>query len=107
MSDPITTPAAPAKLTLLKFTASWCGPCQTMAPTLKAFAKDHPEVTVTNIDVDTVKGSNKADTFRVQGIPTLVLLNEKGETVWRKVGVVGRKALDNALAKAREKERTP
>jgi len=92
----------PEQITLLKFTASWCGPCQTMKPTIKAFTTEHPDVIVREIDVDTKKGSAEADTFHVRAIPTMIMMVDD-KKVWRTTGTVGRRALENALTRARAK----
>ena len=40
-------------LVIIKFTASWCGPCKTIAPFVNDQFKKTPEsVTCANIDVD-------------------------------------------------------
>ena len=41
--------------TILYFTASWCGPCKAISPTVEALAKDdrfNSDVLVVKIDVD-------------------------------------------------------
>ena len=40
------------KLTLLYFTASWCGPCKAIAPHVQELAEKHPDVSFYKIDVD-------------------------------------------------------
>jgi thioredoxin 1 len=40
------------KKELLHFTADWCGPCQLMAPTIKVFEKENPEIEYVRIDID-------------------------------------------------------
>jgi len=89
------------EITFLDFTASWCAPCQQMKPLIKQFKKEHPDVIVREINVETTSGGDEADQFRVQAIPTMIMLVD-GKSVWRKTGAVGAKALANGLAKARE-----
>ena len=41
-----------APLTVLYFTATWCGPCKAIAPTVQAFSEKYPLVNFYKIDVD-------------------------------------------------------
>lgn len=36
----------------MDFTASWCGPCRTIAPYFSELAKNHPGVMFLKVDVD-------------------------------------------------------
>ena len=81
---------------LLDFYADWCGPCQMMKPTVEAFAKLHPEVKVTPVNVDIEDGL--AERYGVAGIPCFVLIKD-GKEVAREVGVVSLKKLVKMLEK--------
>ncbi len=66
------------KITLMKFGAKWCGPCDDLAKakTLEKFAKAHPEIDVQKHD-DSAAGGNKkweamADQYKVTDIPVLI-----------------------------------
>ena len=41
-----------APLTVLYFTATWCGPCKAIAPTVQALSDKYPTVNFYKIDVD-------------------------------------------------------
>jgi len=79
------------KMVLVDFSAEWCGPCQTLAPILKA-VKDElgDELSIIKIDVD--KNQPVAAKFRVQGVPTLILYRD-GQQVWRQSGVLSKTEL--------------
>jgi len=81
---------------LLDFYADWCGPCQMMKPTVEAFEKMHPEITVRRINIDNEE--ELADKYGVMGIPCLVLLKD-GKEVNREVGVMSLKKLVGMLEK--------
>ena len=51
--DPYVKNSAP--LTVLYFTATWCGPCKAIAPTVQAFSEKYPTVNFYKIDVDALE----------------------------------------------------
>jgi thioredoxin 1 len=69
-------------LTLIDFTAAWCGPCRQLKPTLDALAKDY-QLGLVEVDVDADQIS--AQQFDVRSMPTVVLWRD-GREVGRFVG---------------------
>ena len=73
-------------LVLVDFSATWCGPCQMLAPILKDLKTHYGEaLSIIKIDVD--KNNALASSYRVQGVPTLILFRD-GQQVWRQSGVL-------------------
>ncbi len=68
---------------LLKFSASWCQPCKSLAGNLKHV--DFKDVELKEIDID--ENIEEAKKYGIRGVPTLVLLND-GVEVGRKSGVL-------------------
>jgi len=62
---------------VLKFSASWCGPCRVLAQTLKDVEG------ITNIDIE--KDKETAIKYGVRSLPTLVFLKD-GKEVHRQSG---------------------
>merc|ERR1712093_97301 len=58
----------PNKLLVVDFTASWCGPCQRIAPVFVALAAEMPEVKFVKVDVD--ENEETAGACGIQAMPT-------------------------------------
>lgn len=58
---------------LIDFYASWCGPCQRLAPIIDELAEEYEgKVDIYKVDVD--KEEELARLFKVRSIPTLVYI---------------------------------
>ncbi|MDJ0644911.1 MAG: thioredoxin [Flavobacteriaceae bacterium] len=74
------------KNVLIDFYADWCGPCQTLLPTVHRLAEEFEgDVTIKKVNVD--QNQELASRFGVRSIPTLVQLSD-GKEVGRIVGLI-------------------
>ena len=63
------------KVALVDFSATWCGPCQMLAPVVDALAEElEGQVAVYNVDVDA--NSDLAMQYRVMSVPSLLLFKD-------------------------------
>ena len=68
---------------LLDFWATWCGPCQRIAPYVEAVAEENPEILVGKVDVDAE--AQLAVRYGIASIPTLLAF-EDGQLTGNLVG---------------------
>jgi len=79
------------KPVLVDFFATWCGPCQMLAPILKQ-VKDSLGDRVSIIKIDVDKNQLIASQYQVRGVPTMILF-QNGKQLWRQSGVVSKEDL--------------
>ena len=68
------------KPAIVDFTATWCGPCQRIAPILEELANEYAgKIVIYKVDVD--KNRELAKAFNVSSIPALLYIPLEGEPV--------------------------
>ncbi len=87
LDQALKTAAAEGKPVLLRFSAGWCPPCLVMN------AKVWPDANVAcavnsgyvpvEIDVDSPGAAEIAGKFRIQGVPSIILLDSQGQETSR------------------------
>lgn len=66
------------KPAIVDFTASWCGPCRSIAPILEELAKEYQDqIVIYKVDVD--KASEIARAFGITSIPAILYIPLEGE----------------------------
>lgn len=65
------------RLVMLKFSATWCGPCKAVAPVIERLAKAHPKVFVGDVDID--KCQDVAAQYAVTTVPTFIFFRNGKE----------------------------
>lgn len=83
------------QLTLVDFFATWCGPCQMLAPVLEEVKKElQDQISIIKIDVDknTALTTQYSTQYQMRGVPTLMLFR-KGKLLWRQSGYMDKQTL--------------
>lgn len=80
---------------LVDFGASWCGPCQKIAPIVHELADEYAgRAKVATVDVD--NNQELATRFGIMSVPTLMIV-KGGETVNKWIGFTPKQSLVEAL----------
>ena len=85
------------KTILADFSATWCGPCQMMAPILDELNEDmksNKEVEIIKIDID--QNPDIAASYNVLGVPTFLVLKD-GKEKFRQVGATTKENLKEKI----------
>ena len=83
-------------VSMVDFTATWCGPCQVLGPIVDKLATEFKDkVKIGKCDID--KNPDVAGAFGVMGVPTLVFFKD-GEVVDQHVGLLQEGALRDKLS---------
>ncbi len=84
-------------LSVVDFTAAWCGPCRKISPYMDQLAEEFPgKATVVKLDIDKAKAIAKK--YAVRSIPA-VLMFKSGEVVENIVGVKPYETFSEAVNK--------
>ncbi len=72
---------------LVDFYADWCGPCQMLAPTLEAVARETPNAKVVKVNVD--HSPDLAMQYGIRSIPSIMVF-KNGQITSQHVGLAGK-----------------
>ncbi len=83
------------KPAVIDFYASWCGPCQSLAPTLEELSEEYAgKVDIYKVNVD--DEPELASAFGVRSIPTIVFIPTSGEPQ-KRVGALPKASFREAI----------
>lgn len=89
-------------MTIKDFTASWCGPCQTIAPFFKQLSTQYPNAVFLKVDVDKCPGTAAAN--QVSSMPSFLFF--RNSTVLDKIRGANKPELENKVKKYYEQDST-
>lgn len=66
-------------LTILKFSAEWCGPCQMFVPIYEEASSKYSNILFGEIDIDDEETKSIVSKYQVNTVPTIVLMKDGKE----------------------------
>lgn len=75
---------------LLKFHATWCQPCKALGKVIEGVKGD---ITLPIEEIDIDDNMELAKKYNVRGVPALVIVDESGNTIRTKTGMMNEKQL--------------
>ena len=89
--------AKSSKLAVIDFSATWCGPCQMLAPVMEELSEELAgKVDIYSVDVD--KNSELTEEFSIMSVPAIIVLKD-GEKVDMAVGFQPKAAMQAFIEK--------
>ncbi len=82
------------KIVLVDFWATWCGPCQMIAPVIEKIAEENTDIKVGKVNVDDEQ--ELAIKYGVMSIPTLIFFKD-GNPIKEVVGFHSKSELEEII----------
>ena len=89
--------ASSAKVLLIDFWASWCGPCRSFAPTFEKVSERFPDIVFAKVDTEAEQAL--AGSFNIMSIPTLMVVREQF-VLYSQAGALPESALVDLIEQA-------
>ena len=84
---------------LVDMFATWCGPCQMMAPVVAQLAEEYKgSVKVGKLDID--QNVDIVAQYKIMSVPTFLVIKD-GEVVKKLIGAVSKEELVEAIGQAK------
>ncbi len=83
---------------VVDFSATWCGPCQMLAPVMEEVSENYSDIRFYNVDVDANPGI--AQEYGITNIPAVFFLKD-GKVVDRQIGFFPKEQMEAWINQAK------
>lgn len=68
--------------------ASWCGPCKSLAKTFENVSKmeEFNHIEFKSVDIESEEGEKITEDYQIRNVPTILFLDENDNLIARKTG---------------------
>ena len=75
---------------VIKFSASWCGPCKAYGPIFEKVSKneDLKDIKFIEMDVESEEAAPLVEKYGIRGVPATMIIDEEGEPINQVVGPI-------------------
>lgn len=81
-------------MSVLYFSADWCGPCKSFKPVVQQVSQELGiPVNYVNVDYD----ASLSQQYSISSIPTIIITDEQGNSKYKNSGVMSRDQLIKAI----------
>lgn len=90
---------------VIKFSATWCGPCRVFASTFKNVSEmeEYSGIEFKSIDIENDEdGELMVEKYQIRSVPTTILADENGDVIYKLMGNVPLKDLIDIINKTLE-----
>lgn len=91
------------KVSVIDFSAQWCGPCKALGPRFEKVANDKNNSSINFIKVDVDHAKDLAQQYEIASIPTLIYFDKNGNVVSRVSGLVSEQQITSSIEEAKGK----
>ena len=91
---------------VIKFGASWCGPCRVFANTFKKVSEmeEYKDIEFKSVDIENDEDADVlVAKFGIRSVPTILLLDENDNVIYKLMGNTSLKDFTDVINKALEK----
>lgn len=99
-ADSQSAPATASKPRVLEFSAVWCAPCKKFAPIFeKVKSKYESKAAFESYDIEKGKGPSFRQKYNIIAVPTVIVLDGRGQLVFQHSGVMTEEDLSAVVDK--------